>query len=44
MRSSVHHRRSSSSGVELSPLVMIAAASFLAGFGAFLLVGLNTLH
>jgi len=43
MRSSVYHRRSSS-GVMVSPLVLIAAASFLAGFGGFLLVGLNTLH
>ena len=43
MRSSVYHRRSSA-GIEISPLVMIAVASFLAGFGGFLLVGLNTLH
>jgi hypothetical protein len=43
MRSSVSHRRGSP-GVMISPLVLIAAASFLAGFGGFLLVGLNTLN
>ena len=43
MRSSVYHRRTSS-GIEISPFVLIAVASFLAGFGGFLLVGLNTLH
>jgi hypothetical protein len=42
MRSSVYHRHSSP-GTAVSPLVMIAAASFLAGFGGFLLFGLNAL-
>jgi hypothetical protein len=43
MRSSVYQRRESS-GMVVSPLVMIAAASFLAGFGGFLLFGLNALN
>jgi hypothetical protein len=42
MRSSAYNRHSSAGLV--SPLVMIAAASFLAGFGGFLLFGLNTLN
>jgi hypothetical protein len=41
MRSTVYHRRLS--GPAVSPLVWIAAASFIAGFGGFLLIGLNTL-
>jgi hypothetical protein len=42
MRSSVYHRHST--GPLLSPLVMIAAASFLAGFGGYLLFGLTSLN
>ena len=41
MRSTVYHRHST--GPAVSPLVWIAAASFIAGFGGFLLIGLNTL-
>lgn len=42
MRSSIYQRPST--GPLLSPLVMIAAASFLAGFGAYLLFGLTSLN
>jgi hypothetical protein len=42
MRSTAYHRRSM--GPAISPLVWIAAASFIAGFGGFLLIGLNTLN
>ena len=43
MRASTYHRHSSGGGL-VSPLVMIAAASFLAGFGGYLLFGLTTLN
>jgi hypothetical protein len=42
MRSTAYHRHSA--GPAVSPLVWIAAASFIAGFGGFLLIGLNTLN
>jgi hypothetical protein len=41
MRSSVYRHHT---GSILSPMGWIAAASFIAGFGGFLLFGLGSLH
>lgn len=43
MRSSVH-RHHAGSGLMISPLIWVAAASFIAGFGGYLLFGLNNLR
>ena len=43
MRATTYHRHHGGGGL-VSPLVMIAAASFLAGFGGYLLFGLTTLN